>query len=88
MFHADSARSGRLLQMTVDPLGQGQGLGRKLVVTLAHELVRRGVSEVHLHARESALPFYEQLGYAAFGEPYLRGRPGAPLARRTLPASR
>jgi ribosomal protein S18 acetylase RimI-like enzyme len=88
MFHAESASSGRLLQMAVDPLGQGRGLGRTLVVTLEHELVRRGVREVHLHARESALPFYERLGYAAYGEPYLEVGLAHRMARKTLPASR
>ncbi len=71
LFRPEDATSGRLLQMAVAPTLQGQGLGRELVRALEAELCQRGVREVHLHARGDAVPFYEHLGYAVFGEPFV-----------------
>jgi len=70
LFNPEDAHGGRLFQMAVAPHLQGQGLGARLVRALEAELARRGFRQVHLHAREHAIPFYERLGYAVFGEPY------------------
>ncbi|WP_434346491.1 GNAT family N-acetyltransferase [Myxococcus virescens] len=70
LFNPEDAHGGRLFQMAVASHLQGQGLGARLVRTLEAELVRRGFTHVHLHAREPAVPFYERLGYAVFGAPY------------------
>jgi len=74
LFHPDSApgepAGGRLFQMAVHPRRQGQGLGAQLVRHLEAELRRRGFARVHLHARASVVPFYERLGYAAYGAPF------------------
>jgi predicted GNAT family N-acyltransferase len=71
LFHAEGPTSGRLFQMAVAAPHRGHGLGRALVHTLEVELSNRGIREVHLHAREPVVPFYERLGYAAFGEPFI-----------------
>ena len=71
LFHAEDAHGGRLFQMAVAPAWQGQGLGRTLVATLEAELRRRGLRHVHLHARAPVVPFYERLGYAVYGEPFV-----------------
>ncbi|MET0389116.1 MAG: GNAT family N-acetyltransferase [Polyangiales bacterium] len=71
MFHPETERSGRLMQMAVDSAIQGRGLGRLLVQTLEAELVRRGWLQVQLHARAPMVGFYERLGYTTYGEPYL-----------------
>lgn len=71
LFHPETPASGRLFQMAVVPLLQGRGLGQRMVRALETELRRRGVREVHLHARENVVPFYERLGYRAFGEPFV-----------------
>jgi len=71
LFHPESAESGRLLQMAIALTHQGLGVGRKLVRTLEAELRQRGIREVHLHAREHVVTFYERLGYAVFGEPFV-----------------
>ena len=75
LFHPDSApgepAGGRLFQMAVHPRRQGQGLGAQLVRHLEAELRRRGFARVHLHARASVVPFYERLGYAPYGEPFV-----------------
>lgn len=70
LFNPEDAHGGRLFQMAVAPHLQGQGLGARLVRTLEVELAQRGFTHVHLHARAPAVPFYERLGYAVFGEPY------------------
>ncbi|NVJ17480.1 GNAT family N-acetyltransferase [Myxococcus sp. AM010] len=70
LFNPEDAHGGRLFQMAVASHLQGQGLGARLVRTLEVELARRGFTHVHLHAREPAVPFYERLGYAVFGDPY------------------
>ena len=71
LFHPEQRTSGRLFQMAVSPALQGRGLGRTMVRALERELAQRGVREVHLHARENVVPFYERLGYAVFGEPFV-----------------
>ncbi len=57
----------RMRQVAVAPEFQGRGIGRDLVMyseTLAKE---SGFSRVILHARETAVKFYEGLGYACEG---------------------
>jgi len=70
LFNPEGPRSGRLFQMAVSPAMQGRGLGARLVRRLELELVERGVTHVHLHARASVVPFYEKLGYRTRGDPY------------------
>ena len=70
LFHPESVTAGRLFQMAVESGDRRSGLGRRLVATLEDELRRRGVRDVHLHARADVVPFYERLGYATYGEPF------------------
>lgn len=57
----------KLRQMAVSPSLQGQGMGRRLVRFAEGVARERGFGRVELHARVTARPFYERLGYAAFG---------------------
>jgi predicted GNAT family N-acyltransferase len=87
LFHPEHASGGRLFQMAILPSSQGAGLGRQLVLTLEAELSRRGLVQVHLHAREPVVPFWEKLGYTVYGESFVEvGVPHRHM-RRTLPAS-
>ena len=55
-------------QVAVLPDLQGQGVGKALV-QYSEALARRlGFTRMVLHARETAVPFYEKLGYSRFGE--------------------
>jgi ribosomal protein S18 acetylase RimI-like enzyme len=63
--------TGRLRAMAVDSSRQRQRVGERLVLRLEEELDERGVREVTLHAREPAVRFYERLGYAVRGEPFV-----------------
>jgi predicted GNAT family N-acyltransferase len=71
LFHPEGVRGGRLFQMAVRADDRRSGLGRRLVATLEGELRRRGFRAVHLHARADVVPFYERLGYATHGEPFV-----------------
>jgi len=71
LFHPEGPDSGRLFQMAVEPVRQGQQLGRQLVRTLEGEVARRGFRTVTLHARDTAVGFYERMGYQVRGEPFV-----------------
>lgn len=60
----------KLRQMVVDPALRGTGAGRRLVAFAESVARERGGRRVELHARVTARPFYERLGYRAFGEEF------------------
>jgi renalase len=57
----------KLRQMAVLTKNQGVGLGAKLVAEVERKLLTLGVSKISLHARETAIDFYEKLGYQCAG---------------------
>lgn len=58
------AGMGKLMQMAVDPQRQGEGIGRKLVVALEMRAFGElGLNQVFCHAQNSAMGFYEKLGW-------------------------
>ena len=62
--------AGKLLQMAVGDGLQGQGIGALLVRALEAMARARGFERVRMHARATAIGFYEKLGYAVTGEPF------------------
>lgn len=64
------AGSGRvqMRQVAVRPDAQGMGVGRALVRHAEERAAALGYHTMTLHARESAVGFYERLGYVRFGE--------------------
>ena len=57
----------QMRQVVVDEKVKGRGIGR-MMVKYSEELARKlGFREMILHARETAVPFYERLGYARVG---------------------
>jgi GNAT superfamily N-acetyltransferase len=64
-------RSGRLRAMAVEPAVQRKGVGVCLVRRLETEVRARGVERIALHARDTAVGFYEKLGYSVCGEPFV-----------------
>ena len=60
----------KMRQVAVRGDRQGRGLGRRLVGLSEAWARERGLRTMVLHARESAVPFYEALGYGAEGEPF------------------
>lgn len=60
----------KLRQMAVQPALQGQGLGKRLVLTVEQWLIARDFDQIKLDARLTALGFYQSLGYQALGSPF------------------
>ncbi|MHB1117000.1 GNAT family N-acetyltransferase [Sideroxydans sp.] len=61
----------KLRQMAVRTGYEGQGIGRRLLLSLEELLVARGATQLSLHARISAGGFYEKLGYVYSGVPFV-----------------
>ncbi len=53
---------------------RGRGLGRAVMRALEAEARRRGYKGVTIAAQVRAIPFYESLGYTAYGEVFLDAR--------------
>ena len=70
LFHREGD-GGRLYQMAVEEALRGAGVGRALIERLHDQLRARGVQRVWLHARAPVVGFYERLGYAADGAPFV-----------------
>jgi predicted GNAT family N-acyltransferase len=71
MLHAVGEGRVRMRQVAVDFDRQRSGVGTKLVHFSEAVARARGFREMVLHARETAVPFYERLGYATYGEPFV-----------------
>ncbi|MEO6832688.1 MAG: GNAT family N-acetyltransferase [Chitinophagaceae bacterium] len=57
----------QLRQMAVDKAFQGLGIGRMLVAEAELLAKKSGAKSLLLHARQTAIPFYEKCGYSATG---------------------
>jgi predicted GNAT family N-acyltransferase len=66
-----SARQARIRQMAVARRCQGQGQGRRILAEVERRLAGDGFIHLVLHARASAIGFYEKQGYAAAGEQFV-----------------
>jgi ribosomal protein S18 acetylase RimI-like enzyme len=66
-----SSSEARIRQMAIAREHQGQGHGRRMLAELETLLAARGFSRLLLHARASAIGFYEKLGYSVVGEEFV-----------------
>ena len=57
----------RLRSMAVEPSMQGAGVGRALVEAAVERLRAEGVTRVWCNARDTAVGFYERLGWTVTG---------------------
>ena len=62
---------GQIRLMGVAPAAAGTGLGRRVVAHLEAQAQAVGITEIVLHARATAVGFYEKLGYAVVEPSYL-----------------
>jgi len=69
MQHYD-AGTFKLRQMAVDPDEQGKQIGSRLIEAAELYAIQLGKKKIMLHARQTAMPFYEKLGYTAEGETF------------------
>ncbi|WP_238996583.1 GNAT family N-acetyltransferase [Paenibacillus pinistramenti] len=60
----------QMKQVAVDEAMQGRGIGRRLVGFAEQTALKESARKLMLHARMTAVPFYEKLGYVKTGEPY------------------
>ena len=58
----------KLRQMVVDPDHRGRDIGLQILAFAEAAARARGYKQIVLHARETALGFYERAGYLAQGE--------------------
>ncbi|MES2746243.1 MAG: GNAT family N-acetyltransferase [Bdellovibrionota bacterium] len=58
----------KMRQVAVSALVQGQGVGRLLVDFAEHFAKSYGFQTIVLHARDTAIPFYDKLGYETISE--------------------
>jgi predicted GNAT family N-acyltransferase len=61
----------QLRQMAVAPGWQGSGIGRSIMEFAEEEARRHGFRTLMMHARKTAVPFYERVGYRISGEEFL-----------------
>ena len=61
----------RLVELQSLSRRRGLGVGRAVMELLHEEARERGIGEVELGAQLHAIPFYEKLGYRAYGDVFL-----------------
>ncbi|MDY7014906.1 MAG: GNAT family N-acetyltransferase [Cyanobacteriota bacterium] len=59
-------------QIAVENSYQRQGVGKKLMEFLHNHLIQKEVKQIELAARETAIDFYEKLGYVQEGERFIK----------------
>jgi GNAT superfamily N-acetyltransferase len=74
--HRPDRRAARLRGMVTEPAHQGHGLGRGLLEDALPRLRAGGIEVLWANARDSALGFYERLGFEVVGEGFLAGPAG------------
>ena len=60
----------RLMQVAVDTIYQGEGIGRELVKYAEKRAKEAGYSQIVMHAMLFVVGFYEKMGYRSEGEAF------------------
>ena len=60
----------RMMQVAVDTIYQGEGIGRELVKYAEKRAKEAGYSQIVMHAMLSVVGFYEKIGYRIEGEAF------------------
>ncbi len=66
-----SSTEAKIRQMAVDVKHQGKGNGRSIILGIETYLAQLGYIHLSLHARISAVGFYEKFGYTKAGEEFM-----------------
>lgn len=61
----------KMRQVAVEPEMQRQGIGQKMVSYAEYYAIENGFCRIELHARNTAMQFYEDLGYAVLGDEFI-----------------
>lgn len=76
---------GKVTQVAVDPQRHGEGIGRRLMVTLeSRAFGELGLTEVYCHAQNTAMGFYTRLGWETVGDEFVEA--GIPHHRMRIAA--
>lgn len=79
------AGTGKVTQVAVDAQRQGEGIGRRLMVTIeSRAFGELGLTEVYCHAQNTAMPFYTRVGWATDGDEFVEA--GIPHHRMFIKA--
>jgi ribosomal protein S18 acetylase RimI-like enzyme len=62
-LHPSGPGQAQVRAVAVHPAWQGHGVGQQLMTYLEEYATANGFTDCILHARESAVPFYEKIGY-------------------------
>lgn len=66
-----SAELCKLRQMAVHQKMQRNGIGHAIMQFAEHVARDAGFKTMTMHARKTAAPFYEKIGYAAYGDEFI-----------------
>ncbi|MBK7588753.1 MAG: GNAT family N-acetyltransferase [Bacteroidetes bacterium] len=61
----------KIRQMAVDHTRQGMGYGHTLIKYAENFCILNEYSSIELHARKTAIPFYEKSGYTSIGDEFM-----------------
>lgn len=61
----------KMRQVAVEPDLQGHGIGAALVEASEKWAKESGYTQIELHARDTAVPFYQRLGYNPVGNGFI-----------------
>ncbi|MDP2301052.1 MAG: GNAT family N-acetyltransferase [Ignavibacteria bacterium] len=61
----------QMRQVAVSRDYQGKGIGKHLVIQSEEYALNKGFNKMILHARETAIPFYQKLNYQLEGEKFI-----------------
>ncbi len=64
---AHSPTKAKIRQMAVKAEHAGKGMGRSLLKSLESSLASQGITQLSMHARVTAIGFYEKLGFQKIG---------------------
>ena len=70
MLIKEGEKTCRLRQMAVLNNLQGKGIGRALMIFAENIARDRGFRKINMHARKTAVGFYERLGYKISGDEF------------------
>ena len=76
--HRQGAPAWQLRGMAVAPTHQGRRVGAAIIAEAIDAVRRRGGTVLWCNARDTALGFYEKLGFSVLGDGFVTGSTGLP----------
>jgi predicted GNAT family N-acyltransferase len=78
LLPAEGEPQRQVRQVAVNPAQRGRGVGSALMAAIEWRAAQEGAEEIVLHARDSAIDFYERLGYEAISDVFVSELTGIP----------